>query len=78
MRVEFLGNGSKEEVESRLQKVASAGRLSRTSGKAYEVFSKSGEYDQSAYIKAILKANDNGDNPKDIDPNKYTPYEKNL
>lgn len=78
MKVEFLGNGSKEEIETRLQKVASAGRLSRTSGKAYEVFSKSGEYDQEAYAKALLKAKDKGENLSSVDFNKYTPYEKNL
>lgn len=41
MRVEYLGNGTKEEVEKRVQKVATAGRLSRTSGKAHEVYEKS-------------------------------------
>ena len=78
MRVEFLGNGSKEEIETRLQKVASAGRLSRTSGKAYEVYFKSGDFDQVAYAKAILKAKENGGDLSKVDFNKYTPYEKNL
>ena len=78
MRVEFLGNGSKEEIEKRIQKVATAGRLSRTSGKAFEIYEKGAEFDYEAYLKAVKKAIENGQDPKEIDPNKYTPYQKNL
>lgn len=78
MRVEFLGNGTKEEIEQRLQKVAAAGRLSRTSGKAYEVYEKCGEYDYENYAKAAIKAKDKGEDPKTVNPERYTPYQKNL
>ena len=37
MRVEYLGNNTEEDVNLRTKKVAAAGKISRTSGKAHEV-----------------------------------------
>ena len=78
MKVEFLGNGTREDVEKRIQKVASAGRLSRTNGKAYEIYEKSGVFDYANYAKAVIKAKEKDEDPKTIDPDKYSPYQKNL
>lgn len=78
MRVEFLGNGTEEEIKRRLQKVAAAGRLSRTSGKAYEIYEQSGQFDFDGYSKAIIKANEKGEKPSFEIAKKYTPEEKNL
>lgn len=38
MRVEYLGNNTEEDVNLRTKKVAAAGKISRTSGKAHEVY----------------------------------------
>lgn len=57
MRVEYLGSGEKEDIERRVQKVATAGRLSRTSGKAYEVYEKSSNlgYEKNVkYAKRVI------------------------
>lgn len=78
MRVEYLGNENKEEVEGRLQKIAAAGKLSRTSGKAYEIYDKCGDFDTNAYQKAVAKALEDGKSEDDVDKNRYTPYESNL
>jgi len=78
MRVEFLGNGNKEEIELRLQRVASAGRLSRTSGKAYEVYQKSGEFDYERFTKDIKKIAENGENLDKMNSDKYEPFTRNL
>jgi len=60
MRVEYLGSGTKEEMEKRLEKVASAGRLSRTSGKANEVYDKSKELGFDKNLKYAKRVVDMG------------------
>lgn len=78
MRVEYLGNSDREEVERRLQQIAAAGKISRTSGKAYEVYEKCGKFDSNGYEKAVAKALENGKSRESVDENKYTPFESNL
>ena len=50
MKVVMLGNGSKKEVEKRLQIVASAGNLSRADGTVTQVFESNNDYDKNLKI----------------------------
>lgn len=78
MKVVYLGNGSQDDVQKRLQKVASAAKISRTSGKANEVYESCGKFDSLGYEKAISKVEENGGSKKDVNKNKYEPFQKNL
>ena len=43
MRIELLGGSTKEELESRIQRVAAAGKLSRFNGNVFEVLDSCNE-----------------------------------
>ena len=45
MKVVMLGNDTKEEIEKRLQIVASAGNLSRADGTVTQVFESNNDYE---------------------------------
>ena len=47
MKVVMLGNDSKEEIEKRLQIVASAGNLSRADGTVTQVFESNNDYEKN-------------------------------
>jgi len=56
MKVVYLGNSTKEEVEERIREVSAAGRISRTKGKAYEVYELKDDYeDNLKFIKRVIK-----------------------
>ena len=60
MRIQYLGSGTEEEIDSRIDKVASAGRLSRTNGKAYEVYEKTRNFEQEKNINIAKRIIDMG------------------
>lgn len=78
MRVEYLGNGNLEELEARVQRVASAGKISRTSGKAYEVYQKCGEFDLDGYNRAVKRAIANGQSEDSVYRERFTAYNSDL
>ena len=47
MKVVMLGNDTKEEIEKRLQIVASAGNLSRADGTVTQVFESNNDYEKN-------------------------------
>ena len=56
MKIELLGGCSKEELNSRIQRVASAGKLSRFKGNVFEVLESCNDYDNNLkLIKRIIK-----------------------
>lgn len=56
MRIELLGGCKKEELESRIQNVAAAGKLSRFPGNVIEVLESCNEYESNLkLIKRIIK-----------------------
>lgn len=56
MKIELLGGCTKEELESRIRRVASAGKLSRFKGNVFEVLESCDDYDNNLkLIKRIIK-----------------------
>lgn len=56
MKIELLGGCTKEELESRIRRVASAGKLSRFKGNVFEVLESCDNYDNNLkLIKRIIK-----------------------
>ena len=56
MKVEMIGNNSKEEIEKRVQTVASAGNLSRADGTVTQVIESNNDYEKNLKLaKAIVK-----------------------
>lgn len=54
MKVIFLGNNSKEEIERRLQIVASAGTLSRSNGTVSDVFYSHTNYEKNLKLARAI------------------------
>ena len=55
MKIELLGGCTKEELESRIQRVASAGKLSRFKGNVFEVLESCNNYENNLkLIKRII------------------------
>ena len=56
MRIELLGGSTKEELESRIQRVAAAGKLSRFNGNVFEVLDSCNDFESNLkLIKRIIK-----------------------
>lgn len=56
MKIELLGGCTKEELESRVQKVAAAGKLSRFPGNVFEVIDSCDDYESNLkLVKRIIK-----------------------
>ena len=56
MKVELIGGCTKEELETRIQKVAAAGKLSRFPGNVFEVIESCDDYESNLkLIKRIIK-----------------------
>ena len=56
MKIELLGGCTKEELESRVQRVAAAGKLSRFPGNVFEVIESCDDYESNLkLIKRIIK-----------------------
>lgn len=56
MEIKLLGGCSKDELESRIQKVAAAGKLSRFPGNVFEVLESCNDYEKNLnLIKRIIK-----------------------
>lgn len=56
MRIELLGGSTKEELESRIQRVAAAGKLSRFNGNVFEVLDSCDDFESNLkLIKRIIK-----------------------
>ncbi|MCI8310503.1 MAG: FAD-dependent thymidylate synthase [Clostridia bacterium] len=56
MEIKLLGGTTKEELEKRIQKVASAGKLSRFPGNVFEVLEATNDYESNLkIIKRIIK-----------------------
>lgn len=56
MKIELLGGCSKEELEYRIKKVASAGKLSRFPGNVFEVLDSCDDYEKNLkMVKRIIK-----------------------
>lgn len=56
MEIKLLGGTTKEELNSRIQKVAAAGKLSRFSGDVFEVLESANDYESNLkMIKRIIK-----------------------
>ena len=56
MKIELLGGCTKEELESRIQRVASAGKLSRFPGNVFDVLESCNNYESNLkLIKRIIK-----------------------
>ena len=56
MEIKLLGGCSKDELEARIQKVATAGKLSRFSGNVFEVLESCNDYNKNLnLIKRIIK-----------------------
>lgn len=56
MRIELLGGSTKEELESRIQRVAAAGKLSRFNGNVFEVLDSCNDFESNLkLIKRITK-----------------------
>lgn len=58
MRIELLGGTSKEELENRVRKVATAGKLSQYSGNVFELWDDSADFDEN--IKMIKRVTNMG------------------
>ena len=55
MKIELLGGCTKEELESRVQRVAAAGKLSRFPGNVFEVIESCDDYESNLkLIKRII------------------------
>lgn len=56
MKVVYLGNCTKENLEERIREVSAAGRISRTEGKAYQVYELYDDYEKNLkFIKRVVK-----------------------
>ena len=56
MKIELLGGCTKDELESRVQRVAAAGKLSRFPGNVFEVIESCDDYESNLkLIKRIIK-----------------------
>jgi len=56
MKIELLGNTTKEELEGRIQRVAAAGKLSRFPGNIFEALEATNDYESNLkLIKRIIK-----------------------
>ncbi len=56
MKIDLIGNCSKEELEKRIQIVASAGKLSRFKGNVFEVIENCNDYENNLkLVKRIIK-----------------------
>lgn len=56
MRIELLGGSTKEELESRIQRVAAAGKLSRFNGNVFEILDSCNDFESNLkLIKRIIK-----------------------
>ncbi len=56
MKIELLGGCTKEELESRIQRVAAAGKLSRFPGNVFEVIDSCNDYENNLkLVKRIIK-----------------------
>lgn len=56
MKIELLGGCTKEELESRIQRVAAAGKLSRFPGNVFEVIDSCDDYENNLkLVKRIIK-----------------------
>lgn len=56
MKIELIGGTSKEELETRIRKVAAAGKLSRFPGNVFEVIDSCDDYEKNLkLIKRIIK-----------------------
>ena len=47
MKIELIGGCNKEELETRIQKVAAAGKLSRFKGNVFEVLESCNNYEKN-------------------------------
>ena len=56
MKIELLGGCTKDELESRIQRVAAAGKLSRFPGNVFEVIESCDDYESNLkLVKRIIK-----------------------